>query len=89
MWTTTVDVVFKLGQGTRQEPAYPVQKISMDNFTWAEAAILSLRYPQSFGCGSSLASRRTRAVWSWAEHGRTGKGGKRVARLSQDRGVAR
>jgi hypothetical protein len=36
--TTTVDVVFKLGEGARQKPAYPLQKISMDDFTSAEAA---------------------------------------------------
>jgi hypothetical protein len=35
--TTTVDVVFELGEGARKTPAYPVQKISMDNFTSAEA----------------------------------------------------
>lgn len=30
---TTVDVVFKLGEGARRTPAYTVQKVSLDDFT--------------------------------------------------------
>jgi hypothetical protein len=35
---TAVDVVFKLGEGARRTPAYPVQNVSMDNFISAETA---------------------------------------------------
>jgi len=55
---TTVDVAFKLGEDVRKMPAYPAQKMAMDNFAGAADVLTALspklrrwRQSQSGWCG--------------------------------------